>query len=543
MKKTFLALLLVFVFAFAVSACAKTPADDTQDSSVISETESADTSSDKSEESNSQPSQDPVITDENLPYKISAEEFAAALDAEAFYNATIKKDAPMIVDFMGYTMDLGSNFVYKIDNFERVSVYSKGILGTTDKIITCIDGEYYKFEKPSENEKYIKIAIDEDDFESEIEGLFNGEMLTLLAEVYDQLSFDEETCSYVGENVSVHPEYYDEPVVLKTLTVKFDNGALTELVYTREDNGTPERCTYVVTDRGTTKVDVPEEDDFVEACEIRFDTNGYYYGYVNLSSVTVGKGSKYSVNDKTITIGIHPAEATPEDGHIFEGWFINGEKLEDGVYVFESDAVIIAVFKPEGEYNTVNFVSENPDHGFVDTEVVYVATGTNYSVSGDQITAGEITVVAIAENGYVFDKWTANGSELPEEGVIPGDCTITANFVKFEPDPDLYYVIFIEEDVEPAILSAEYALTEDGENAGEFVIECAYFFEDSTIRIYSGSMSPCDFDETDAATAAAADFDADGNAVVKADGYYKISFKGGKGYIEELADPFDAEDF
>lgn len=118
--------------------------------------------------------------------------------------------------------------------------------------------------------------------------------------------------------------------------------------------------------------------------------------------------------------------AMPNDGFIFDGWLLNGNKVsQDARYVVDnirSDVTYVAEFKPVDCRITVN-VNDN-------------SAGT--ATEGKIIKYGEsITLEAVPKDGYQFDSWTENGNVVSRDSRmqvdrVTGDRTFTAVFKKKE---------------------------------------------------------------------------------------------------------------
>ena len=537
MKKTLLSILLAFVLAFALALAACTSGDNATDdnSSFGASDSSADQSGDQSGDA----------TDGHDAYKVTAEEYTAALSSEAFPNATVTFSSIQKIDLVLFEQTAETTEIYKIDRengrLEKSYEADGGFFGKASNsyIYTKSEDEYYHFIKETDFEKYYKTESSEEDLEYEFENLFDNRILNLVYDSYADLTFDESTDSYcaVDYTFAPYPDYPEETVTLTEFSIKFENGDLIGYSYKREEEGNAETGSCVVSDRGTTVVDLPAEDEYVETVSVSLDTNGYVYGQVDYSSITIPENSTFNITGDTVSFGKISVTARANEGYVFEKWTVNGEDLTED-YVISENCTIVAEFKPEGEYYTVNFVSNNEDYGEVSVSYIYVPTDATYTICGDMIISGELDAVALADFGYVFDKWTVDGNELPEEGVIPGDCTVTAVFKPFVADSEAYYLVFPSDEYGYGVYDDYCKFFEDDDPQYKASLSDVILSAGDVIRVRLGAdvgeyLSA--FNAQDPATAAAATIDKDGNAVIKADGTYIIRVdQNGLAYIEVM---------
>lgn len=81
---------------------------------------------------------------------------------------------------------------------------------------------------------------------------------------------------------------------------------------------------------------------------------------------------------------------------------------------------------------TVKFQSNNNSYGTVSPKSVEVEAGTAITISGNVFSLGDTDVVATAEPGYIFSRWSVRwGGTMPE--TITSDLTINATFEAYVP--------------------------------------------------------------------------------------------------------------
>ena len=546
MKKTLLSVLLAFVLAFtlALAACTNNDTGVTSDSASSSSERNDDSSVSASDSSTDQSGdQSGDATEGHDAYMVTAEEYTAALSPEAFPNATVTFSSVQKINLVLLEQTAETTEIYKIDSEnERLDISYEadgGFFGKASNryIYTKSEDEYYYFFKETDFEKFYKTESSEEDLCYEFENLFDNRILNLVYDSYADLTFDESTDSYcaVDYTFAPYPDFPEETVTLKEFSIKFENGDLISYSYKKSTEGNTETGSCVVSDRGTTVVELPAEDEYVETVSVSFETNGYVYGYVGYSSITIPENSTLIITGDTVSFGKISATAEANEGYIFEKWTVNGEDLTED-YVISENCTIVAEFKPEGEYYTVKFVSDNEDYGEVSVSYIYVPTDATYTILDDIIISGELDAIALANSGYVFDKWTVDGNELPEEGVIPGDCTVTAVFKPFVADPEAYYLVFPSVEYGYDVYNDYCKFFEDDDPEYKASLSDVILSAGDVIRVRLGTdvgeyLSA--FNAQDPATAAAATIDKDGNAVIKADGTYIIRVdQNGLAYIE-----------
>lgn len=81
---------------------------------------------------------------------------------------------------------------------------------------------------------------------------------------------------------------------------------------------------------------------------------------------------------------------------------------------------------------TVKFQSNNNSYGTVSPKSVEVEAGTAITISGNVFSLGDTDVVATAEPGYIFSRWSVRwGGTMPE--TVTSDLTINATFETYVP--------------------------------------------------------------------------------------------------------------
>ena len=108
-------------------------------------------------------------------------------------------------------------------------------------------------------------------------------------------------------------------------------------------------------------------------------------------------------------------EATAYSGYTFAGWS-NGVMYNPYTFAVLSDVELTALFVAEGEeVYTVTVVSADPTMGSV-------------SGGGQAMYGGEVTIRAIANDGYRFVRWNDNDTHAVRTVILTADATYTAYF-------------------------------------------------------------------------------------------------------------------
>ncbi len=151
------------------------------------------------------------------------------------------------------------------------------------------------------------------------------------------------------------------------------------------------------------------------------------YYEVKVSSADVSKGTATS-SALTVAQGEEVTlTATAKEGYLFERWVVNGieilaEKLLKTPLSFimgTSDVEAEAYFKeeePEESEKTLYSISFSGDG---------IGMANTYSDKLSAETGSEVTITAVAKEGYVFEKWDITGVELTEEDLVKNPLIFT----------------------------------------------------------------------------------------------------------------------
>lgn len=167
---------------------------------------------------------------------ISEEEWKAALSKEAFCNVTVSRKL------------YGLNLIGKTDLSKDIySSYD----GSGDHTIFSIEnGEYFKYEKKAEDEKYTKSNTTSTSYERL---LWDSDMFMVIdyKDMFDEFTYNEETGTYIGLGINVKGDNYTYD-----LEFKFENGKLVYADITLEED---EHLIIEYYDYGTTEIEMPED--------------------------------------------------------------------------------------------------------------------------------------------------------------------------------------------------------------------------------------------------------------------------------------------
>ncbi|MGN0798186.1 MAG: hypothetical protein ACI4L7_01230 [Christensenellales bacterium] len=135
---------------------------------------------------------------------------------------------------------------------------------------------------------------------------------------------------------------------------------------------------------------------------------------LSLSSSNVNYGSVYGagVYAKGEDITIY---ALPNDGYEFEKWSDNNTQNPRTIKIDE-DKSLTASFVGKTKH-TLSLISTNPDYGSV--------YGAGTYVKGD-----EVTIYALPEDGYEFEKWSDNNTQNPRTITMSESKRLIASFVE-----------------------------------------------------------------------------------------------------------------
>ena len=144
-------------------------------------------------------------------------------------------------------------------------------------------------------------------------------------------------------------------------------------------------------------------------------------------------------------------EATAYSGYTFVGWS-NGVTYNPYTFAVLSDVELTALFVAEGEeVYTVTVVSSDPTMGSV-------------SGGGQAMYGGEVTIRAIANNGYRFVRWNDNDTHAVRTVTVTADATYTAYF-----ESTTQGIAYVNEsDIMVYVTDGRIHVRVDGEIANEF---------------------------------------------------------------------------
>ncbi len=155
------------------------------------------------------------------------------------------------------------------------------------------------------------------------------------------------------------------------------------------------------------------------------------WGTVSPASITAGYGSNIVIDEDKIIIGTQTATAVPSETtsqyiYSFDSWTINC-----GSTLTKSCTIVANFTRISNSYDIDIAVADDSDgYGIVSTGKVTVSYETSFTVSGNQLMIGDITVTATpndntAQYTYAFVDWTHDC-----ESRIVASCTAKANFVR-----------------------------------------------------------------------------------------------------------------
>ena len=172
-----------------------------------------------------------------------------------------------------------------------------------------------------------------------------------------------------------------------------------------------------------------------------------YYGGVsgqsNVATITIEEPEMYSVTLSSDPAGAGTTSgegeyaegesvtvtATSNAGYIFEKWTENGSQVSTNpsyTFTITSDRNLVA-----------NFVEEEPEMYSVTLSSNPAGAGTT-SGEGEYAEGESVTVTATSNAGYIFEKWTENGSQVSSNAsytfTITSDRNLVANFVEDDND-------------------------------------------------------------------------------------------------------------
>ena len=213
-----------------------------------------------------------------------------------------------------------------------------------------------------------------------------------------------------------------------------------------------------------------------------------YYGGVsgqsNVATITIEEPEMYSV-----TLSSNPAgagttsgegeyaegesvtvTATSNAGYIFEKWTENGSLVSSNAsytFTITSDRNLVA-----------NFVEEEPEMYSVTLSSNPAGAGTT-SGEGEYAEGESVTVTATSNAGYIFEKWTENGSLVSSNAsytfTITSDRNLVANFV--EEEPEMYSVTLSSDPAGAGTTSGEGEYAEGESVTVTATSNAGYIFE------------------------------------------------------------------
>ena len=138
---------------------------------------------------------------------------------------------------------------------------------------------------------------------------------------------------------------------------------------------------------------------------------------INNAYGSVSGGGEYEEN------AVATLTATPNDGYEFTSWS-DGSTDNPHEVTVTRNAMYIAYFDeiPQTPTYNITVIASNPNHGSVTGGGVYEANA-------------EVTLTAIANEGYRFDVWSDGSTDNPRSITVTSDAMYVANFVEIQPTP------------------------------------------------------------------------------------------------------------
>ena len=137
-------------------------------------------------------------------------------------------------------------------------------------------------------------------------------------------------------------------------------------------------------------------------------------------TLTISAGANGSVNDAVngnyddgSSVNII---ATPAEGYEFDKWS-DGNAEANRTIVITSDTTLEASFKEKAPATHYTLTISAGEHGSV-----------NEAVNGKYDAGSSVNIIATADEGYVFDKWSDGNTEANRTIVISSDTTLAASF-------------------------------------------------------------------------------------------------------------------
>ena len=137
-------------------------------------------------------------------------------------------------------------------------------------------------------------------------------------------------------------------------------------------------------------------------------------------TLTISAGEHGSVN--TEVNGLHDEGeivhivATPAEGYEFDEWSDHDKNAERDITI-DADITLTASFKEKSVVTQYTLTISAGEHGSV-----------NETVNGKYDAGSSVNIIATADEGYVFDKWSDGNTEANRTIVISSDTTLAASF-------------------------------------------------------------------------------------------------------------------
>ena|GEM_PF-1483092 len=228
-----------------------------------------------------------------------------------------------------------------------------------------------------------------------------------------------------------------------------------------------------------------EDEDGTEVVDPTADApaNGEYYDPatgMTYKVVPAGSGAIYIKNDGTKKVVV---TAKPVQGYKFTGWGVDNTTVASGDSSKDSKitvninkgAVITANFEKlkEGEEIGTTVNGDSSEVKFEDGLVIAITPAKGGSINFVSGKSGNITLTAVAADGYVFDKWTTTGSAKLATGLDATSATVTFTYTPYK----------------AAKITAVFkAVTADGPKAGTTVKDKKYIYKVTKAGSTDGSI-------------------------------------------------------
>ena len=137
-------------------------------------------------------------------------------------------------------------------------------------------------------------------------------------------------------------------------------------------------------------------------------------------TLTISAGANGTVNESVN--GLHDEGeivhivATPAEGYEFDEWSDHDKNAERDI-TMDADITLTASFKEKSVVTQYTLTISAGEHGSV-----------NEAVNGKYDAGSSVNIIATADEGYVFDKWSDGNTEANRTIVISSDTTLAASF-------------------------------------------------------------------------------------------------------------------